>query len=283
MAGLDVPSPSSHHPLQHRPGGKPKRLFVVTRPSTCSNPLRSRPLSHTLSHTLFFHNTHDHTQRAGLIDQRVLLLPFGRLSTVTFLRRRFVLSAFACQSKTHHCPPLSLFSFSLFLLFRPLHPFCAQACARICPTKTKQPPHPFVRRRGLSVIIGVLSSASHGSPLVTFTSCAPPYHNLIPPTHPLHTSHRGQGLAPRQASVARRQTQTPNFIRRAHIVISKPGAVQSRLSKPLTPIHRPPPHHHLQTAMDDFSGVLKIVRCMQSWRDLEEVQEKGKCFFVSCQ
>ena len=30
--------------------------------------------------------------------------------------------------------------------------------------------------------------------------------------------------------------------------------------------------------MDDFSGVLKIVRCMQSWRDLEEVQEKGKCF-----
>jgi hypothetical protein len=32
--------------------------------------------------------------------------------------------------------------------------------------------------------------------------------------------------------------------------------------------------------MDDFSGVLKIVMCMQSWRDLEEVQEKGKCLCV---
>lgn len=27
--------------------------------------------------------------------------------------------------------------------------------------------------------------------------------------------------------------------------------------------------------MEDFEGVLKIVRCMQSWRDHEEVQEKG--------
>ena len=31
------------------------------------------------------------------------------------------------------------------------------------------------------------------------------------------------------------------------------------------------------TTMEDFEGVLKIVRCMQSWRDHEEVQEKGAC------
>lgn len=36
------------------------------------------------------------------------------------------------------------------------------------------------------------------------------------------------------------------------------------------------------TTIEDFEGVLKIVRCMQSWRDHEEVQEKGTSCLPAC-